>query len=149
MVVLLLGLTAAIPAQKPQYQQPKEEDQQLTTKTVYTFNPLQAEKEFKVGEFYYRKQAWRGAVGRYQAAVKWNPGYAKAFWKLGLAEQKLAAEESRQPEQRQMLEAARQAFEKYLKLSPRGKKAKKARKQLARLGRPESPPSVAPSTRPR
>jgi predicted TPR repeat methyltransferase len=88
-------------------------------------------------------------VGRYQAAVKWNPGYAEAFWKLGLAEQKLAAEESSQPEQRRMLEAARQAFEKYLKLSPRGKKAKKARKQLARLGRPESPPSVTPPTRPR
>ena len=135
LAVLLVPCWVAFAAQEPQYQQPPEEDEDLTHGTEYSFNPLQASKEFKVGEFYWKKKNYRAAAGRYQEAVKWNPNYAEAYWKLALAEEKLAEKETQETQKQMKIEAARKAFQKYLDLEPDGKRAKTARQHLARLER--------------
>ncbi len=145
-MLLLLALAAsATLAQEPQYQEPAEEDKDLAPETTeYTFNPLRAEKEFSVGNFYWKKKNWRAAAGRYEEAVKWNPGYAEAYWKLALANERMLETESRETDREAKAEAARQALKKYLELAPDGKKAKKARRKLAALGAGASSARAAP-----
>jgi len=134
-LLLLLG-AGLIPAQEPaEPQEPDlpEEDEDLVRETEYTFNPIQARKEFKVGEFYWKKKSYRAAAGRYEEAVKWDPGFAEAYWKLALAKEKLAAEQMIDSEKALTLEEARQALRKYLEIAPDGKRAKQARRKLAKI----------------
>jgi len=136
-LALLLLLAAGVsPAQEPaEPQEPDlpEEDEDLVRKTEYTFNPIQAHKEFKVGEFYWKKKSYRAAAGRYEEAVKWDPGFAEAYWKLALAKEKLAAEQMLDSEKSLSLEDARRALRKYLEVAPDGKHAKEARRKLAKI----------------
>ena len=62
---------------------------------------------------------YRAALGRYEAAAKYNPNSAEAFFKLGEAEEKLKNKD-----------AARTAFEKVLQLAPDSKLARDAKKKL-------------------
>ncbi len=117
-LILFFGLGAF--AQKQPAQEPPEEDESLT-KTEYTFNPLQAEKEMRVGEFYWKKGSWKAAAGRFTEATKWNPGLAEAWLRLGDAELKQKNEK-----------AARQAYAKFLELNPKDKRAADIRKRLGR-----------------
>ena len=61
---------------------PKEEDENLSAKE-YSFNPLQAEKEVRVGEYYFKKGSYRAAALRFREATKWNQGYGEAWLRLG------------------------------------------------------------------
>src|SRR5258708_14729438 len=80
-------------AQEPQKQQqpkeaePPEEDESAKPKE-YAFNPLQAEKEISVGNYYMKKGSFHAAVSRYTEATRWNPTLADAYLKLGEAEEK-------------------------------------------------------------
>ena len=100
-----------------------EEDDSLRPKT-FPFNPLEAERNIKVGEFYMRQgtaRGYRAAVGRFEDATRYNPGSAEAFLKLGEAEQKLKHSDK-----------AKSAFEKAVKLAPPDSKvARDARKKIA------------------
>ncbi len=104
------------PAPKPQ--EPAEEDESLIPKE-YSFNPLQAEKEIKVGSYYMKKGSYRAAARRFREATRWNPGGAEAWLKLGEAQEKLKDKD-----------AAREAFTKYLELKPDAKNAAAIRKKL-------------------
>lgn len=132
---ILLAAPAA-PQQKPTYQEPPEEDKSLSKEPDYSFNPLQAAKEFRVGLFYWKKGSYKAAAGRFEEAVKWNPGFAEAYFRLAEAREKLAEAEIRESEKQSLLEAAAEAYKKFLELEPDGDKAKMARKKLARLERP-------------
>lgn len=88
----------------------------------YALNPVQARKEFQVGEYYLRKGSYPAAVTRFQEAVKWNPKFAAAWLKLGEAAEK-----------RGELTRALEAYRKYLELEPSGKKARDAKKAVARV----------------
>ena len=102
-----------------------EEDDSVKPKT-YPFNPLEAERNIKVGEFYMRQggtRGYRAAAGRFEDATKYNPGSAEAFFKLGEAEQKL-----------KHADKAKSAFAKVVKLAPPDSKlARDARKKIAAL----------------
>lgn len=113
------GLSAQTAA--PVEQEPPEEDLSVAEKTEYTFNPLQASKEMKVGNFYFKKGSYRAAARRYEEATKWDPNLAEAFLRLGEARGKLGEEES-----------ARAAYKKFLKLEPDGKQAASVRKKLGK-----------------
>ncbi len=102
----------------PNEQEPPEEDVTMKPKE-YTFNPLQAEKELKIGDYYFKKGSYRAAAGRFEEATKWNPGMADAYFKLGEAKEKMKDKKS-----------ARLAFQKYLELEPDGKEAPRAKKAL-------------------
>lgn len=109
------------PPPASQEQVPKEEDTALGEKD-YAFNPLQAEKEIQVGEFYSKKGKQRAAAERFREATKWNPGSVEAWLRLGEAEEKL-----KDPK------AAKEAYAKYLDLSPDAKNAPEIRKKLEKL----------------
>jgi tetratricopeptide (TPR) repeat protein len=106
------------PQAPPEEQEPPEEDVTMKPKE-YTFNPLQAEKELKIGDYYFKKGSYRAAAGRFEEATKWNPGMADAYFKLGEAKDKMKDKKS-----------ARLAFQKYLELEPDGKEAPRAKKAL-------------------
>lgn len=103
----------------PQQVEPPEEDESLKPKE-YTFNPLQANKEIEIGNYYFKKHSYRAAAKRFTEATKWNPGDANAFLRLGEADDKLKE-----------AAAARAAYAKYLELQPDAKNAEAIRKRLA------------------
>ena len=108
-------------AQPPDEDQPPEEDEVLKPK-VYAFNPLEAERSIKVGEFYMHQatpRGYRAAAGRFEEAAKYNPNSAEAFFRLGEAEQKLKNKDK-----------ARAAFEKAAQVGPDTKFGKEARKKF-------------------
>jgi tetratricopeptide (TPR) repeat protein len=102
---------------------PKEEDENLApVNKDYAFNPLQAEKEVIVGNYYFKKGSYRAAANRFREATKWNQGYGEAWLRLGEAAEK-----------QKDLKTAKEAFGKYLEISPDAKDAPEVRKKLAKL----------------
>ncbi len=132
LAVLSLAPAACVAfAQDPEYREIPEEDEDLVQETDYAFNPIQAEKEVRVGDFYWKKKSYVAAAGRYREATLWNPRWAEAYWKLALAEQKVAETTSSDSEREVSLEQSIDALRKYLELEPDGKEAKKARRMIA------------------
>jgi tetratricopeptide (TPR) repeat protein len=123
---LALVLRAALPAQEkmpppppaPQEQEPPEEDASQKPKE-YSFNPLQASKEVRIGEYYFKKKSYRAAANRFREATRWNPSFADAFLRLAESEEKLHDGK-----------AAKEAYAKYLELNPEAKDAEAIRKKL-------------------
>jgi tetratricopeptide (TPR) repeat protein len=106
---------------KPQQQEqePPEEDESLAPKT-YSFNPLEADKDLKVGLYYYKKGNYKAAMSRFREATLWNPTYAEAFLRLGESAEKLKDKKT-----------AHEAYEKYVTLAPNEKQAEAIKKKLA------------------
>jgi outer membrane protein assembly factor BamD (BamD/ComL family) len=102
-------------------QLPPEEDKAAIPQQ-YAFNPVQSNKEVQVGEFYFKKGDYKAAAGRFAEATKWNDGNAEAWLRLGAAQEKMND-----------AKAAREAWEKYLKLASTGKNADEIRKKLEKL----------------
>lgn len=113
----------AKPPAQPQTveQEPPEEDANLKEK-VYSFNPLQANKELQVGNEYWKKHSYKAAAGRFREATKWNPNLSEAWLRLGEAEEK-----------RKNSKDAKEAYAKYLELQPEAKDAAEIRKKIASL----------------
>jgi tetratricopeptide (TPR) repeat protein len=106
-----------------QYQEPAEEDEALKPSTrEYSFNPVQAEHEMKIGAYYFKKGNFRAAMRRFQEAGKWNPTLSDAYLKAAESAEKLRD-----------LTAAKAAYEQYLAASPDGKSAPEVKKKLAAL----------------
>jgi tetratricopeptide (TPR) repeat protein len=100
---------------------PAEEDKSFLSEE-HSFNPLQSQKSVEVGDEYFKKGSFRGAAYRYQDATLWNDGNAEAWRKLGMIEEKLKD-----------TKAAKDAYSKYLELSPDAKDAAAIRKKLQSL----------------
>lgn len=109
----------AKPQQQDQEQEPPEEDPSIAPKT-YSFNPLEAEKDVKVGSYYFKKGNYKAATSRFREATLWNPTSAEAFLRLGESEEKLKDKK-----------AAREAYEKFISLAPDDKQAEAVKKKLA------------------
>ena len=122
MIRLLLFLLCSgfLLAQEPaQPQLPPEEDETLKAPREYTFNPIQAKSELKIGQFYYKKGSMRAAALRFEEATKWDPTNAEGFLRLGEARERMGDKK-----------AAKIAFAKYLELAPEAKDAAAIRKKL-------------------
>jgi tetratricopeptide (TPR) repeat protein len=111
----------APPATQPQSAVPPEEDKSLATQE-YGFNPVQAQKEIRTGNYYFKKGSYRAAAGRFTEATKWNSGDPEAWLRLGEAEEHLKDKK-----------AAHDAYEKYLELASTAKNADEIRKKLDKL----------------
>ena len=88
--ILALAFAVVAAAQKtpqPREQEPPEEDESLVPK-VYSFNPLQAAKEVKIGNYYFKKGNYRAAAQRFLEATRWDGTLAEAFLRLGEAREK-------------------------------------------------------------
>lgn len=102
----------------PAQQEPAEEDESLLPKT-YTFNPIEAAKNAKIGEFYWKKGKYKAAALRFLEATRWDPGSADAWLRLGEAREKLGDRAS-----------AKAAYQKYVEVAPDGKDVPAVRKKL-------------------
>jgi tetratricopeptide (TPR) repeat protein len=102
--------------------EPPEEDDSVKPK-IYPFNPLEAERNIRVGNFYMHKSDYRGALSRYEEASKYNPSSAEAYLRIGFAEEKLKHRDR-----------AKAAFQKVVQLEPDTKTGKEAKKKLSSLG---------------
>lgn len=97
-----------------------DEDEQYARKQqVYAFNPVQARNELKVGNYYAKKGSFRAAAGRYLEATRWDAGFAEAYWRLGMARERLGE-----------AAAAVDAYRQFLTVESGTKRARQA---LARL----------------
>ena len=103
--------------QQPSEANPPEEDESVAPKT-YVLNPLESERNIKVGNFYWSKKDYRAALSRYQDATRYNPSSPEAFFKVGEAEAKL-----------KHTDAAKVAFQKVIQLAPDSKLAQEAKKK--------------------
>lgn len=103
---------------RQQEQEPPEEDENVKEK-VYGFNPLQSSKELQVGNYYWKKGSYRAAMMRFREATRWNAGNADAWLRLAEAHEKLKDPKS-----------AKEAYARYLELSPDAKNAARIRKKL-------------------
>ena len=109
------------PPPKSESSVPPEEDKSLSVRE-YGFNPVQAQKEIRTGNYYFKKGSYRAAAGRFEEATKWNSGEPEAWLRLAEAEEKLKEKK-----------AAHDAYEKYLELASDAKNADEIRKKLEKL----------------
>ena len=89
---------------------------------MHTWNPMKAQKDVEVGEFYMKRGNYRAAEGRFREALTFKPGDAMATYRLA---EVLDA-------QNNYSEAAKE-YQEYLKIPSSGKYSSEAKKALARL----------------
>ena len=116
---LVTGL--ALAQQKPPDPPEPPEEEESSKPKEYSFNPLQASKELKIGQFYFKKGKYSAAANRFEEATKWDPTSAEAFLRLGEAREKLKD-----------AAAAKAAYQKYLELAPDARNAAAIRKKIGR-----------------
>lgn len=119
LLLALIVSSAAVAQSQAPVQEPPEEDVEVNKKTEYVLNPLQAEKEIRVGNYYLKKGSNKAAMRRYEEAVKWDPNSSEGWYKLGEARSKMGDEKG-----------AREAWAKYLEVEPEGKYAASVKKRL-------------------
>jgi tetratricopeptide (TPR) repeat protein len=112
------------PRKEPPPQAPpmRDEDEDVLPQTEYAFNPIQAKKDLKIGDFYWKKGNHRAAAARYLEATRWDPTSGDAYWKLGEAREKL-----KQPAE------ALDAYRKFLEVEGESNKADEAKKRIGEL----------------
>jgi len=108
------------PPPKPQQQEeaPPEEDESAKPK-VFSFNPLEAEHDVRIGNYYFKRHNYPAALSRYQEATKWNPNMADAYLHIGETAEKMKDKAT-----------AKQAYQKYLELAPDSKEAERLKKKV-------------------
>jgi tetratricopeptide (TPR) repeat protein len=86
------------------------------------WDPLRAEKDLEVGQYYMRKGDVDAAIDRFQDATVAKPGYAIPFRYLGEAQEKKG-----------LKKPAIKSYQRYLDLVPHADDAEKVRKRIEKL----------------
>jgi len=87
-----------------------------------TWDPLRAEKDLEVGQYYMHKGDVDAAIDRFQDATLAKPGYAVPFKFLGEAQEKKG-----------LKKPAIKSYQRYLDLYPKAEDAEKIRKRVEKL----------------
>ena len=87
-----------------------------------TWDPLRAEKDIEVGQYYMRKGDVDAAIDRFQDAATAKPGYAVPFRYLGEAQEKKGLKKQ-----------AIKSYSRYLELYPHAEDGDKIRKKIDKL----------------
>jgi tetratricopeptide (TPR) repeat protein len=87
-----------------------------------SWDPLRAEKDIEVGQYYMRKGDVDAAIDRFQDAITAKPGYAVPFRYLGDAQEK-----------RGLKKQAIASYSRYLDLYPHAEDGAKIRKKIDKL----------------
>jgi tetratricopeptide (TPR) repeat protein len=87
-----------------------------------TWDPLRAEKDIEVGQYYMRKGDVDAAIDRFQDATTAKPGYAIPFRYLGEAQEKKGLKKQ-----------AIRSYSRYLELYPHAEDGEKIRKKIDKL----------------
>src|SRR6266496_2019264 len=89
---------------------------------MHAWDPHKAAKDIEVGEYYFKRKNYRGALERYKDALTYKPNDAVANFRLAECEEKVNSPTD-----------AAQHYEAYLKILPHGPFAGDAQKALERL----------------
>src|SRR5215813_10748349 len=87
-----------------------------------TWDPLRAEKDLEVGQYYMRKGDLDAAIDRFQDATTAKPGYAIPLRYLGEAQEKKGLKKQ-----------ALKSYRRYLDMVPRADDADKIKKKMEKL----------------
>ena len=90
----------------------------------HPWNPLRAAKDVEVGDYYFRRKNYKGALERYKDALYYKDNDAVASFRLAVCQEKLGDRAE-----------ATKYYEQYLKILPEGPLAKDARSSLDRLAK--------------
>jgi tetratricopeptide (TPR) repeat protein len=90
-----------------------------------SYNPLEAERNFRVGDFYFKKKNYAAAVQRYLEALDYQPNLVKAYDALGRAYEKSGNAEK-----------AKEVYRDYIRKNPDSSKVPEFQSRLARLENP-------------
>jgi tetratricopeptide (TPR) repeat protein len=108
-VVLVVLLTGRAPALHAQDAAPKDQaDRKYITPPAW--------KSVEIGNFYFRRKSYRGALSRYQEAIQTDPGYAPAYLGMGKVYEKMGLKKK-----------ALEAYQRYLDELPSEKQADEAK----------------------
>jgi tetratricopeptide (TPR) repeat protein len=86
------------------------------------WDPLRAEKDMEVGQYYMKRGDWDAAIDRFNDAIEAKPGYAIPFRYLGEAQEKKGLKKQ-----------AIKSYTKYLDLVPHADDAEKIQKKVDKL----------------
>jgi tetratricopeptide (TPR) repeat protein len=92
------------------------------TEEMHPWDPHKAAKDIEVGDYYFKRKNYRGALERYKDALVYKPNDAIANFRLAECEEKMGNSRD-----------ATQHYEAYLKILPEGPFAADAQKALERL----------------
>jgi tetratricopeptide (TPR) repeat protein len=115
------------PADAPSPKKPDKKNRQSDNATQNaddqpTYDPLRAEKDLEVGQYYMHKGDVDAAIDRFQDATTAKPGYAIPFRYLGEAQEKKGLKRQ-----------AIQSYSRYLDLYPHAEDGDKIRKKIDKL----------------
>jgi len=88
----------------------------------HPWNPYKANKDIQVGDFYFKRKNYKGALERYKEALYYKQNDAVATYRVAECQEKLGNKDE-----------ARKYFAQYLKILPEGPLAKEAHASLAKL----------------
>lgn len=108
------------PSRTQQEEAPPEEDESLQPKQ-FAFNPIEAERDIRIGNYYFKRGKYAAAMSRYQEATKWNPGLAEPYLHIGETAEKMKDKA-----------AAKEAYRKYLEMAPDSKEASHLKKKIGK-----------------
>jgi tetratricopeptide (TPR) repeat protein len=119
-VIAFISLPTSLPAQHM-----AQDDGEL--ESSYHYVPPSARQSVEVGNFYFRRKDYRGALSRYEEAARDDPYYAPAYLGLGKVYEKMGKKHE-----------ALADYQKYLSVLPSQKQADEAKdvhKAIRRLER--------------
>lgn len=90
----------------------------------HPFNPMKSKKDIDIGDFYFRRKNYKGALERYKDALFYKDNDAVATYRVAVCEEKLGDRDE-----------AQKFYEQYLKILPDGPLAKEAKASLDRLSK--------------
>jgi tetratricopeptide (TPR) repeat protein len=108
---------------KSSNKKPKDKDTRTNSAADQpTWDPLRAEKDLEVGQFYLKKGDLDAAIDRFQDAAAAKPGFAIPYRYLGEAQEKRGDKSE-----------ALKSYRRYLDLYPHAEDAKKIQKRIDKL----------------
>jgi len=90
----------------------------------HPWNPMKALKDVEVGDYYFKRKNYKGALDRYKEALYYKDGDAVASYRLAVCQEKLGDKAE-----------AKKYYAQYLKILPEGPFAKDAQASLDRLAK--------------
>jgi tetratricopeptide (TPR) repeat protein len=112
----------ATPTDKPKASKPNADNATQNASDQPTWDPLRAEKDMQVGQYYMHKGDIDAAIDRFEDAALAKPGYALPFRLLGEAQEKKGLKKQ-----------AIKSYKRYLDLYPHAEDKDKVQKKIDKL----------------
>ncbi len=104
--------------------EPSDKPDTTGVQEFHPWNPLKAVKDIEVGDYYFKRRNYKGALERYKEALYYKDGDAVASFRVAECEAKLGDKAE-----------AKKYYEQYLKILPDGPHAKEARASLDKIAK--------------